>query len=913
MVIVPENKIVVFISSKIDSSFKYRLARKAIRESLVNTGLFNVYSFEETGPSTASALVHYKENIKYCDVCIFLIDNDDDVPDGVATEIQEVNKYNIPSIYYFCEGEKREITATQKAIMKPGGPKIKEIKTFEDFIKNGAKDLIDDILFIYKRYTRGNLVQVEDEENEDVILDKSVYKATTILKKDQLANYHSRQYFAKMIFGDRDEKSNSLVEKNLDYYCSLFLPVLFENTAIERFNTGLFLKELKYQLDDKYYAIVSLRWEAIESYFNEDVETSIAKLKEAFKKAEELQIEEWMIQDILIDLRNQIYIYHEKLGQFAEKNEGKELLDLREEKLYYPLIDRYEKDLLSWIIEDSQKNEIRSFRSQRFLGDLSVHSNKIADIYFQSMAVGSITHLTRIYGLIQKLCFHISSHYENWPSLMLTLKNSIILLDRTKIHQLVRHFELLLGRMNDRDAKEVFDYSNNLILDYQRFQGNLLAISEVGYYLSDVDFDDSWNGIKDELNKWAKSKVTPYNIESQIFKTIHKIKERISSDYIIEFGLLLIGEGKNIYYSNVFEMWARDVDYESVMEKNKDKVVQTVIAYLENRDNKLQQNGIKELCCILGRNKVHNLDILEEKIKEAMPDFYNLEYLLETRNDVVTNQDAILRYTDEIREDNKAQGENGIYSHSGNSPYQFIRFIISQQTERIPKSILDALFVVSTEAVTSTKQLIEVKTEAIKLLMFLNYYDPNIGDRNSESIKLLIEGDYLMNENQSMVAYLDNNLFELAVLLLKSCLGNEVWADLLNSLSKCSSSGAKITACKFIQVYLGDDTSRINDDEKALIFQFVLEWSTATVIEVRWEAVNILITLLQVERFQKIITTRLVQIMSQDNALVKSRLVHAAKKIGKHSEDTEEYIYQHALIDSNYVLREIVRDKYPDR
>lgn len=38
----------------------------------------------------------------------FLIDNKDDVPKGVQIEIDTVNKYQIPSLYYFCQGEEKE-------------------------------------------------------------------------------------------------------------------------------------------------------------------------------------------------------------------------------------------------------------------------------------------------------------------------------------------------------------------------------------------------------------------------------------------------------------------------------------------------------------------------------------------------------------------------------------------------------------------------------------------------------------------------------------------------------------------------------------------------------------------------------------------------------------------------------------
>ncbi|MGV8957456.1 hypothetical protein [Lactococcus lactis] len=97
-------KLKVFISSKTGDKqdcTKYNLARKAIKEILEATGLFQIYLFEETGTSSTSAVNHYIRNLRYADVCIFLIDNEDGVPEGVQNEVDEVLKNKIPSLYYF--------------------------------------------------------------------------------------------------------------------------------------------------------------------------------------------------------------------------------------------------------------------------------------------------------------------------------------------------------------------------------------------------------------------------------------------------------------------------------------------------------------------------------------------------------------------------------------------------------------------------------------------------------------------------------------------------------------------------------------------------------------------------------------------------------------------------------------------
>ncbi|MHC5227996.1 hypothetical protein ACYSNW_06900 [Enterococcus sp. LJL99] len=106
----PSGKIKVFISSKMGETAadqKYILARKAVKEILESTKLFKIYSFEDERASTRSAKNHYTQGLESSNVCIFLIDNKDGVPDGVKSELNTVDKHKIPALYYFCNKNKK--------------------------------------------------------------------------------------------------------------------------------------------------------------------------------------------------------------------------------------------------------------------------------------------------------------------------------------------------------------------------------------------------------------------------------------------------------------------------------------------------------------------------------------------------------------------------------------------------------------------------------------------------------------------------------------------------------------------------------------------------------------------------------------------------------------------------------------
>lgn len=188
----PRNKLKVFISSKTGDTLndqKYVLARIAAKETLESTGLFNVYSFESEGPSVSSALEHYTGSLEESDVCIFLIDNKDGVPPGVQKEIETVNKYQIPSLYYFCQGEEKEKTQTQIDLLRATQPKHANINSFSEFIENCAINLVDDVLLTYKRMVKSKSKQDDifeagkpiDENLEGSIPDSGIVESNSQL------------------------------------------------------------------------------------------------------------------------------------------------------------------------------------------------------------------------------------------------------------------------------------------------------------------------------------------------------------------------------------------------------------------------------------------------------------------------------------------------------------------------------------------------------------------------------------------------------------------------------------------------------------------------------------------------------------------------------------------------------------
>ena len=268
--VIPKRKINVFISS-ICGIERYDNVRKELKEALESTKLVDVYTFEGKGASTLPAGAHYTWALEDCDVCIFLIDNEDGINPGVQIEIDTVNKRNIKALYYFCDETVQEKTPLEKSLMGAKFAKSKIIHKFEELSQNGAQDLINDIITVYHYYCTDKIAkQLDDDEEFQRLNVTDIDKIQTpIVPKTILKNIDkSKDYILKYVIGytsarfqDEEEKTNEI-----DEWGRQFLSILFEGKSIRQFNVGMYLDVLRGQQTDDYHQIVRIRWDAIQAY-----------------------------------------------------------------------------------------------------------------------------------------------------------------------------------------------------------------------------------------------------------------------------------------------------------------------------------------------------------------------------------------------------------------------------------------------------------------------------------------------------------------------------------------------------------------------------------------------------------------------------------------------------------------------
>ena len=498
----PERKLNVFISSICgEGKLKYNLTRKALKELIRQTGFANVYLFEGTGPSALSAEQHYLYSEGDSDLCVFIIDNAEPIPNGVQEEIDYAEKHHIKSHFYFCTENSKEQTPLQKSLTGKKFAKSRNISSFEELIANGTQWLIDDIALVYKSYCNGNLADAGEWEAFNIFaLNESYFRTSFVTPKSIIENSDKcSSYFCNLLNKEDFEVKHT---NDLDNWSYQFLDILFSGKSIDQFNVSMFLKELKKHQTEEYHSTVMKRWDAIQAYFSGNLEDCVDCLKEALEITNKNKLPDWVINDILIDLRNQKMLLDKLKNTYMLENDAQKQLTESENALYYPLIDRFQKTLYEKYIQNLFKEKIKSPFTITLGHNIEQYTDLLASSYIAAMFNGSLTHILKLYEQIKWLSFSLCELFSDWELRMLLLKCAIIDSSEKEIEGITRSFSEILIKLSADEALEIFSICYNIPIPCERLIAQLKAYSVVGYFLDENNFGRITDELLGKIRKW---------------------------------------------------------------------------------------------------------------------------------------------------------------------------------------------------------------------------------------------------------------------------------------------------------------------------------------------------------------------------------------------------------------------------
>lgn len=906
----PQHMIKVFISSACgdgESKQKYNVMRKALKQAIEDTAIATVYLFEEAEASTITARQHYSTELADSDVCIFLIDNADGVPDGVQKEINIAKKYEIKSLFYFCTERSKEKTPLQNSLLGADFAKSREIDSFESFVEHGLQGLIDDIALIYHLYCKNKLSFPEDsglarEENE---INIQQVQMPLVAPKEAIGFLGvTKEYFADFVLNQRKGYTQT---NEFDLWCSRFLPVVFEGKPITEINIALLLKALEATQTPQFHEAIVKRWEAIQLYYQNQIEEVIIALREALAIAKNNKLPDWFILDILIDLRNQQAVFYNSKNKYVSKLPEQMEIEESAAPLFYPLIDRSSKTLLEKLIEGLKEETIKSPYTMSW-SDLSVYTDELAHIFAIAVYNGSLTHLLGINRLVGNLAYYLCERYGEWSFIKLLLKSAIIEGKKKNIDGITSKYDVL-RYLDADDAKEIMEFSNIVSIDLERLIANAEAFKIVGYYLSDADFAYYSDDLFMRIKLWLDGNGC-ISAESHIFDTINNTCYRVSQDSIAKFCIEIFERGFKRYYRETFILLSSSIDLDTMTVDLREQLLGYIVRIIETKDAIQDEDVVKEMLYMLRKKYPAYTDTMDSAVQTFMPEFYLGEYLLETtQNKEADLPQFIDQNISKIKHRNESQGKNGIFSDYADNPYQIIKNIINHNSGiTFTNTLLDDAFCASIETILSDKQSTEIKCDAIVLIIFLCQKTPEIINRNYQQVERLIANKHAIEHGAAIISNLTDIPLKISVLFLFECFGHDTVLDLMNLLPYTDGDvPAQIKVEKTILSYLEADKDKMpTSTMEVVLLQYSLKWSKAENKDVRWYSIKILFELLRNSALSGVIHSQLVDSMDSDTPHIKTLILRQIREHGLSDESVRDYILQKAKIDANFVVRKVV-------
>ena len=914
----PGQKIRVFISS-ICGKEKYDHVRSELKQLIESTGLATVYLFEGKGASSISAGSHYLYALEDSDVCIFLIDNADGIAQGVQEEIDVVRRNNIKALYYFCDEKNKEKTTLEQSLRGSQFAKSKTVHQFSDLIQNGAQDLLDDITSVYHHYCKNRLLLRDAAEAEDLRhvevgrveeISPLTMPKTVLNNIDKSADYYlsyALGYPASRILGEKPKSGE------IDEWCVQFLPVLFEGKTIKQFNVSLFLEVLKKKQAAGHFQIVTVRWDAIQAYFTGDIEACVSHLEKALALAKKLKQPSWVINDILIDLRNQQLVLDISNNRFFSSSAQKELSDSREE-VHYPLIDRVHESLYQKIVESEYSQKITSPYSVSLGGSYHQFSSWIASSLVIAMYNGSLTHILLTYNRVRDFVFFLSRKYDDWRLRRNLLQLAVFNGKSKEIEGLQRTYPALLSRMTAEDAKAIMSFCDNHPITYRRFDSQLLGFGAVAYFLSDTAFSEYEAIIVNEIASFANAESPVVSIGANIFKCLDGAAYRMPQETLVDICCLFIEHNLRRWYRDMFIFIANRIDLSRMSDSSAKKLIAHIIALMKEECEREQINESPRFLYMLRKQNRQLTEELDSLVAEYFPAFYVEDYKLETMDpDCPDMGDFILQYVEQIRQNNDNQGKNGIYCGYGTRAAATIRSILVYRKDKWDSRLMDSIIDEASGTLLHSKEGVRTKLDAISLLICIIQKFPEDYKRNAEIYNSLYEQQESVtaSEKSFMDANIDSVALQICLNLLFTAMGIDTYTTILELLPLAQNDLAtSISIARIIDEYLEiSNTITLPSRIETVVLQNVIGWLHSEQLDLRCIASRILLALARNPENQSIVDRQLVSLIDGDCAHVKNLILRKIDKSAGVSNSVKEYIMNKCKSDPNYVVRMVCQEE----
>lgn len=876
-----KDPIKVFISSICDG--KYREMRKRLSKLINDSPLMIPICYEDEGSRSVISEEFYVNHVKSCDVCLFIIDNDDEISPSVLKEIDTANKYNKKRLYFFCTENSSDRTQLQEDLYAK--EKYSEIPVFDKIPETVIESITEDIIYYY-RYRNSDTV---DYKISDITIDKYSSTILDISKESKVLCEYLFKVF-QLNFSQNENKLSDIEQEIIKFFQFIFNKNKSKDINFD-FLEEHFISKAEEELKD----FLTQRFIALKSYFNGDLDGAISNLSENIKKsADNSSIPIWLVNNLAIDLRN---IQNEK-GEYENywlrENSGQEFIDNSKEPIYFPLLDRKEKMFFEKIdkfhADDLYSESIKSYN----LCNIGVFQ-WISESFILSMGYASITHIQHVKILMKVLLRTLTEMYDDYEFKIELFTLAVTSSDKELVNFLLKSKQVI-GTISSEEIEYTIGLIRNIEFFNNRLRSQCYLLRHFSEYINDSIISSFLMEFKGEVIKWLNQKNRELNLEKPIFDALKQIMTRSNYEDTIVILDIIFDKKLIRFYDSAFSLLSR-MDYSELSNQIQKKIGNYFI--FKNNEYQLDAYGSYSNALInyVRNTTIDNANLLRyiEKNNSILMEKINLELEHNT-----VPEKYIDKYIEDIISYNRTQGENGIFTFSAVNNFQTIFNLIKIDNVKLSEETFNRLIDVCKQTIISDNQILSDKYSSFNLLFQI--YFSQIHDYNWEKLidvfqsngnTLLVHSD-LTNENPIILSIQLN--------VMKS-IYNGNYNLVINDILKLSNEN--IFEIKrlmsFLQTIFEFDKFSPNNEFIMFCTYFCLNMTKHYSRNIKMNATDLMIKLTKYEIVSQIILNQLSNMMDCSNSDIKLVIVKNIDKIISNG-DYKEYIIEKAKLDNHYLV-----------
>lgn len=888
-----EEQIRVFVSSAMSKEsiketgddFKWLDFRKSVKKELKKCKYINAFTIEDHASEMKSNdFMIY--NVNKADIVVLLVRNE--FRKGTSVEYTHCRKTNKPLLVYFFGNEKagEEVKDLRDQLINDDYCTFREMNDFKNAEKKISNDVIQNVIIYYqqKHYSSQSLNSIEID---GVPVEKTLVNDTYIPTKTVLSLFKScygtiyKRLGISEYYMDNSIKDYSKLHETGEQIINWLI------------NGKLFLtNNVKKELIDAVSVIYpntewySKRLDSIDFYLQGDLIRSFESEQESLKLAEKANIVPWIVNNILIDLRNLQFEIPTING--IDREEYKKRLDEIKYTIYVPVLDRYLENTYEKLIAEEIKIHTATTGTTFFGNCVNELLTEIESYLFLSILFGSYTHLTLTRKILANVLYKMGKLYND-SSILYAAVKMFLMAGQYK------DFNRICTREWNEISNEMITHSDALwqqVINIQEINKELScinALSQIGLYLNDKNFSEA-----EDYLLGISSKLSWKNSESYI-SCLQILCGRMNQDIVVK-SIVRIIETHNYATANKLTQLLSNIDYDYVTKATLNNLCE---ALKNNLSQMISRNGNPQFIAVLVKHKPDIFTVLETIPNNGLTGDQKLLY------DLILNKgdwQKILLFQIEIAQ-KQLERNNKINAliEFGSNPYLLISMAFEENpSAEIINTINEKFFTLCIRLLKSECP-IQTKDQCAECLCtVLGYYKKN-GLEISKDLINCVEEISLNNTPNIFDTFRTSESLLCRLITLKIIVGvldkSVLIQWCITYAKKEPSERYALVQClrSFLQ-YSVD----LNGDVDAIIVSIILQCCDDQEVYIRTVACECLWFILD-SQYKKQAEDMLYEMTIDPSPQVKNKLLNICKSKPNHIKLIKKIVYT-LIDDANYII-----------